>query len=103
MSTPTIEKFAVLWSGHLTPSDHKRLDELAVADDMIWKRECGWFIKLYGDPDPLEWLELNHKEGMSGSFFRILVWCKLNGLYAIEFDTDGEESDCFTDHSGLYK
>jgi len=80
-----------LCTTHLTADDAEVLTELANIneDKMIFDRQTGFIVKLYGEPD------YNNREGMSASYTKIVDWALAKGYRQIEFDHDVEPVDYF--------
>lgn len=84
-----------LSTAHLTKNDVGVLEELAgkKADQMIFERDSGFFIKLYEES------EYNQREGMSAGYHKIIEYALAKGFRMIEFDCDVEALDIFESHN----
>lgn len=95
--TPESYKCLAVSTAHLTDRDKRALSSLAGEDQMIFERDCGYFIKLYepaerGDDD------LNYREGLSHYFKNLIEYAVNKGYRMIEFDRDVEVLDIFPTH-----
>lgn len=96
-NAPESYKCLALSTGHLTEKDMRILTGLAGDDQMVFERECGFFIKLYESAEVGE-DDSNYRDGFSSYLLKILDYALANGYRMIEFDRDVEVLDLFPTH-----
>lgn len=89
-ATPEVEEYmtVAMSTAHLTKEDLDALEAAEREDDqMVLKRESGYFIKLYDVCDE-EGVERNYRHGHSDTIKDIIRWALESGYRMIEFDGD---------------
>jgi hypothetical protein len=75
-------KCLAISTAHITKLDSNRLSDLSGTSSMIFKRETGFFMKLY------EGSSLNCKKQYSKELNKIIRWAIKNDYRMIEIDCD---------------